>query len=123
MDPSGLFAGTLTNANRGSSANHWLSASIGLFAHGLGLALIALTALAPPEETPPRVAAIALQLAPPPPPPLQQGSPAGVDSATLPSRSVSTATVPPVVAPGLSDEILSARFELGAGVEDGVSGA
>ena len=122
MDPSGLFAGTLTNANRGSSANHWLSASIGLFAHGLGLALIALTALAPPEETPPRVAAIALQLAPPPPPPLQQGSPAGVDSATLPSRSVSTATVPPVVAPGLSDEILSARFELGAGVEDGFPG-
>ncbi len=123
MDTSELFAGTLTNANRGSSANHWLSAPIGLFVHGLGLALIALTALyAPIEETLPHVAAVALDLAAPPPPPLRQGSPAGVESATLLARPVAAATVPHVVVPGLSAEILSMRFELGAGVEHGFPG-
>ena len=121
MEPRALFAGTL-NANRGSRANPWLSAFIGLFAHGLGLALIVLATLYTPIELPSPVAAIALDLAPPPPPPLQQGRPGGVETKTLPSSPVATAVVPHIVPPGLSAEILSARFELGAGVEHGVLG-
>ena len=121
MEPRALFAGTL-NANRGSRANPWLSAFIGLFAHGLGLTLIVLATLYAPIEAPSHVAAVALNLAPPPPSPLQQGSPTGVETTTLPSSPVATAVVPHVVPPGLSAEILSARFELGAGVEHGFPG-
>ncbi len=103
-------------AERCPPASGWVCGPLGFSLHALGIAALIGSALfGPVELVPPQTLPLRLNLASPPPPPIR--SSAVASTSFLETRPVASSDF---VAPRrIPEEVLSPRFELAAGVEEG----
>jgi periplasmic protein TonB len=118
------FAETIGCGGAGSARARWLCAPMGAAIHGLAICSVALLALWSKTEpmARPRLPALVLHLAPPPPPAPMRGSPSGADVALVEIATVVGSVAPETPesrAPSIPEEMLSARFDLPRGDENG----